>query len=96
MLSNCNYQRELLLRDEGELNVGRLLALIFTHSLSRHCVILPETPLSPKKTVFQSWAQTVANLSNNEVFFVVCTNEDEKNAFLVNTFSEEKGNQSSG
>lgn len=72
-----------------------MLTLIFAHSLSR-CAILPETPLSPKKSVFQSWVQTVANLSNNEVFFVVCTNEDEKSAFLVNTFSEEKGNQSSG
>lgn len=67
----------------------RLLTLIFTHSLSRYCAILPETPLS-KKSVFQSWAQTVASLSNNEVFFVVCTNEDEKSAFLGNLFSEEK------
>lgn len=67
----------------------RLLTLIFTHSLSRYCAIFPETPLS-KKSVFQSWAQTVANLSNNEVFLVVCSNEDEKSTFFVNAFSEEK------
>lgn len=69
----------------------RLLTLIFTYSVSRYCAIFPETPLS-KKSVFQSWAQTFANLSNNEVFFVVCKNEVEKRAFLVNTFSEEKKN----
>lgn len=75
----------------GKVKAERLLTLIFTHSLYRYCAIFPETPLS-KKSVFQSWAQTVANLSNNEVFLVVCTNEDGKSAFLVNTFSEEKKN----
>lgn len=80
----------------GKVKAGRLLTLIFTHSLSRYCAIFPETPLS-KKSVFQSWAQRVANLSNNEVFFVVCTNEHEKSSFLVNTFSEEnKTHQNSG
>lgn len=60
-----------------------------------HCAALPthiKTDL-PKLGFFNPEQGQLPIVSYNEVFFVMCANEDEKRPVLVNTLAGGKGNQ---
>lgn len=84
----AEINKEKCLRSVGKLNAGRLLALIYSF-LEEFC---QKHLFLPKSLFFSPGHRQLPTVSDNEVFLVVCTNEDEESAFLVNVFSQGKGN----